>query len=86
MTTLSDKIIQLMAYEVELKTLKKEIVLQHLTLSASSGQRASEDILKEKVQQYESISAKYNELFENVLQGTHKMVEEYHELKHLFHT
>jgi hypothetical protein len=85
MALLSDKILQLMTYEAQLKTLKKEIVLQHLTLSASTGQRVFEDILKEEIQLYELIWTKYNELFENILQDTRKMVEEYHELKHLFH-
>jgi hypothetical protein len=51
MAVLSNKIIQLMTYEAQLKALKKEVVLQHLTLSGSSEQRAYEDICKEKIQQ-----------------------------------
>jgi hypothetical protein len=83
MAVLSNKIIQLMAYETQLKTLKEEIVLQHLTSSKSPIQEASGDVLREKIQQYELVSAKYNELFQNILLDTHKMAEEYHELKNL---
>ena len=67
-----------MTYEVQLKALKKGIVLQHLTQSGSS-ERNIRNVLKDEIQQYELVSTRYNELFENILKDTNKMVEEYYE-------
>jgi hypothetical protein len=81
MTTLSDKIIQLMAYESQLKTLKEEIVIQHIALLNTPEVYIQNHILEERLKVYELISAKYNDLFEDILPDMNRMTEEYQEVR-----
>jgi hypothetical protein len=77
MSKLSRKIIQLMAYESQLKELKKEIVLQNIALLNEPENEILREKFNERMQEYELISAKYNHLFEEILLDSAKMKEEY---------
>jgi regulator of replication initiation timing len=81
MSTLSHKIIQLMAYESQLKELKKEIVSQNAVLLTEQDNQILKDSLKEKMQKYEAVSERYGNLFKDILQDSTKMKEEYLEVK-----
>jgi alpha-mannosidase len=81
MSTLSRKIVQLMAYESQLKELKEEIVSQNATLLHEQEDQILKDSLKENMQQYEVISAHYSDLFQDILHDSTKMKEEYLDVK-----
>jgi hypothetical protein len=75
----SYKIIQLMIYESRLKELKKEIIFRNRSISGEIRNSILEDMIKGKIAEYEMISLKYIELFEDVLVDCNKMTEEYHD-------
>jgi GTPase involved in cell partitioning and DNA repair len=81
MSVLSDKIIQLITYEEQLKTLKKEIVLQYIALADTPEVYIHNHILEEQLKEYELISTKYHELFEDILPDMNRMTEEYQEVR-----
>lgn len=81
MSTLSRKIIQLMAYESQLKELKAEIVSQNIALLNEPENYILKDTLKRNMEEYELISAKYGDLFEEILLDSAKMKEEYQDIK-----
>jgi hypothetical protein len=81
MSTLSRKIIQLMAYESQLKELKAEIVSQNIALLNEPEHYLLKDTLKRNMEEYELISAKYGDLFEEILLDSAKMKEEYQDIK-----
>ena len=81
MLTLSRKIIQLTAYESQLKELKKEIVLQNIATLNEPENEILRVKLNEKMKEYELISAKYNDLFKDILLDSTKMKKEYQDVK-----
>jgi hypothetical protein len=81
MSTLSRKIIKLRAYESQLKELKEEIVSQNTMLLTEPENQILKDILREKMQKYEVISAQYSDLFNGILQDSTKMKEEYQDVR-----
>lgn len=70
-----------MAYESQLKELKKEIVSQNAVLLTEQDNQILKDSLKEKMQKYEAVSERYGNLFKDILQDSTKMKEEYLEVK-----
>lgn len=66
-----------MGYESQLKALKEEIVSQNTVLLTEPENQVLKDSLKEKMQQYELISASYSKLFKDILQDSTKMKDEY---------
>lgn len=72
-----------MSYESQLEDLKKEIVARHeeVLKGAEHGSENFSRLLKDKMDEYESVSAKYNELFNAILQDSVRMKEEYSDLK-----
>jgi hypothetical protein len=70
-----------MAYESQLKELKEEIVSQNTMLLTEPENQILKDILREKMQKYEVISAQYSDLFNGILQDSTKMKEEYQDVR-----
>lgn len=68
-----------MTYESQLKVLKEEIVLQHISLADTP--EVYNHILEEQLREYELISTKYDELFEDILPDMNRMTEEYQEVR-----
>lgn len=81
MLTLSRKIIQLTAYESQLKELKKEIVLQNIATLNEPENEILREKLNKKMKEYEVISAKYNDLFKDILLDSTKMKKEYQDVR-----
>jgi hypothetical protein len=81
MSALSRKIVQLMAYESQLKALKIEVATQHRALVDTPEIYIHNPILDERVKEYELLSAKYNDLYEDILPDLDKMSEEYQEAR-----
>lgn len=65
-----------MTYESQLKELKEEIVFQ----AAISGE-AEQGILKERLEEYEKVSVKYQLLFKDIVPDLTKMTQEYQDVK-----
>jgi hypothetical protein len=80
MSTLSHKILQLMAYESQLKALKTEIATHRVALVDTPEIYIHNAVFEEQLKKYELISLQYNELFEGILPDLNKMSEEYQEL------
>jgi DNA repair ATPase RecN len=72
-----------MSYESQLENLKKEIVARHeeVLKGTKHGPENFPALLKDKMEEYESVSEKYNELFNDILQDSVRMKEEYAGLK-----
>jgi hypothetical protein len=70
-----------MAYESQLKELKAEIVSQNIALLNEPEHYLLKDTLKRNMEEYELISAKYGDLFEEILLDSAKMKEEYQDIK-----
>lgn len=70
-----------MAYESQLKELKAEIVSQNITLLSEPEHYILKDTLKKNMEEYELISSKYGDLFEEILKDSAKMKEEYQDIK-----
>jgi hypothetical protein len=81
MLSLSGKILQLMTYESRLKVLKEEIVTQHIAFVNKSEVHIHNRIHEDQLREYELISAKYRELFEDILPDMNRMTEEYQEVR-----
>jgi hypothetical protein len=81
MSALSRKILQLMTYESQLKTLKIGVATQQVALVDTPEMYIQNPVLEERLKEYELISAKYNDLYEDILPDMNKMSEEYLEAK-----
>ena len=81
MLKLSRKIIQLTAYESKLKELKKVIVLQNIATLNEPENEILREKLNKKMKEYEVISAKYNDLFKDILLDSTKMKKEYQDVR-----
>ena len=69
-----------MTYESQLKKLKEEIVSQAAT-SGETEQDMLKVMLKEKLEEYDKVSVKYQALFKNILPDLTKMTQEYQYVK-----
>lgn len=70
-----------MAFESQLKELKAEVISQNVALLSEPENFILKDTLKRNMETYELISAKYGDLFEEILLDSAKMKKEYQDIK-----